>query len=40
MLALGKIATSSGVPESAYASESDWNEEHWQEVWYGKENYA
>ena len=39
VLALGKVATSTGVPESAYASESDWNEEHWQDVWYGKENY-
>lgn len=39
VLALGKIAASTGRPEAAYASEADYNEEHWQDVWYGKENY-
>jgi hypothetical protein len=39
-LALGKIASAGGHPESSYASESDFNERDWQNVWYGKENYA
>ncbi|GAA5975332.1 hypothetical protein JCM11641_005940 [Rhodosporidiobolus odoratus] len=38
-LALGAIASSLGDPEASYSSESDYNEDDWQEVWYGKENY-
>lgn len=38
-LALGKIASAGGVPQSAYASEADYHESEWQHVWYGEENY-
>ncbi|CEQ41959.1 SPOSA6832_03737 [Sporobolomyces salmonicolor] len=38
-LALGSIASSLGAPQASYSSESDYNEEAWQSVWYGEENY-
>ncbi|GAA5901360.1 hypothetical protein JCM6882_007756 [Rhodosporidiobolus microsporus] len=38
-LALGQLASSLGAPQASYSSESDYHEEEWQAVWYGRENY-
>ncbi|KAL8280721.1 hypothetical protein RQP46_006725 [Phenoliferia psychrophenolica] len=38
-LALGAIAQFDNGVQASYSSESDFNEEHWQTVWYGDENY-
>lgn len=38
--ALGRIASANGTfAEASYVSESDYNEEGWQEIWYGNETY-
>lgn len=39
-LALGALASSLGDAQASYASESDYYEDGWQDVWYGRENYA
>lgn len=39
VLKLGAIAGSTGLPQAAYASEADYNEVEWQDVWYGRDNY-
>ncbi|GJN91231.1 hypothetical protein Rhopal_004249-T1 [Rhodotorula paludigena] len=39
-LALGAISSSLGDFQASYASESDYYEDGWQDVWYGRENYA
>lgn len=39
-LALGSIAASLGHPQASYASESDYYEKEWQNVWHGEDNYA
>ncbi|KAK4704257.1 hypothetical protein P7C70_g1940, partial [Phenoliferia sp. Uapishka_3] len=39
-LALGALCKFADGVEGSYPSESDWNEAEWQNIWYGKENYA